>query len=261
MKARKSFGRRRISAIYSLRGKRSLFTGKSTVLSFVFALLFLCAGCSGEKKKQPPKTHPELLLSLTEDAEKNDYKNMLPKIARLQAIDPACSFIGELENTTKMNLLVKEINFLTAKGSFSEAYKKINNYEKLNGPSQASGKVKDHLSLLMRLEKTVKSLSAPRNSVQFQQNIILLDSLKKMLKFSPALRNFTEKKRSELARFKAAEFGNTCFGLWSDALSMKSGNDPAYPVLAAILESIRDDFPVMYMLNKSESTQQSSYNY
>lgn len=250
MKQAKSYLQTGISGKSSMQKKSRKTALKSTVLLCFSVLLFFCGGCSKDKKRAMPKTHPELLLELTETAKKNDYKSMLPKLARLQAIDPACAFIGELENTAKLNILVKEINILAAKGQFSQAYKKIEQYEKFNGPSPASGKVKERLGVMLQLENTLFALKNPKNSQEFHKYITNLESLKKKIRFSPALRNFNAKKRSELAKFRVNEFGRICFGLWSDALDLQEKEDPAYPVLTAILESTNSSFPGLGLLTE-----------
>ena len=222
-------------------------------LLFVFALLLLSCACSEKKKQSMPKAHPELLLEITEEAKKQNYKGMLPKVARLQALDQTCSFIAELEGVTKMNILVTEINTLAASGRFEEALKRVEHYEMINGPSPASEKVRERLSELILIEKLISSLRAPVNSVQFSRDLEKLEGMDKKIKFSGKLRNFAERKRSELARFKVAEYGRVCFGLWSDALALKGEDDPAFPVLLAILEGAKKDFPGMELLKESSS--------
>ena len=226
----------------------AVHTPLNTYPVLVLAILFLCCGCSEKKARKMPKTHPELLLEITEEAKKKNHKGMLPKIARLRAIDPTCTFIAELESVTRMNVLVEEINRLAAAGKFQEALLKVEHFERLNGPDTRSGKVKEHLSTLLLIEKQIKVLQNPRNSTQFRRDLAILDSLNKKIRFSPGLRNFAAKKRSELARFRIAEYGGICFSLWSDALDMKESEDPAFPALLAILESTRKDFPGFYLL-------------
>lgn len=216
--------------------------------AFAVAYLILCSSCSDQKTQKMPKTHPELLLEITDEAKKNNFQAMLPKIARLRAIDPTNTFTAELEDATKMNILVKKINFLAASGRFMEALKIVEQYERLNGPGPVSDKVKERLSNLVLLEKWMKELNSPRNSMEFHHALLQFESLGKKIRFSQKLRNFASKKRSELARFRVAEYGGICFGLWSDALDLKASEDPAYPVLTAILESAKSDFPGFYLL-------------
>ena len=219
----------------------------------VLALLLLFCACSEKKKQNMPKAHPELLLEITEEAKKQNYKAMLPKVTRLQALDQTCTFIAELEAVTKMNILVTEINSLAASGKFEEALKRVEHYERLNGPSPVSEKVRERLSDLILIEKLIASLRAPRNSVQFRKDLEKLDEMEKKIGFSRKLRNFSARKRSEFARFRVAEYGSVCFGLWSDALALKGEDDPAFPVLLAVLEGAKKDFPGFeLLLEKSE---------
>lgn len=227
-------------------------------LLFVLASLLLFCACSGKKKQSMPKAHPELLLEITEEAKKQNYKAMLPKVARLQAIDQTCSFISELDSVTRMNILVTEINALAASGRFEEALRRVEHYERLNGPSPSSEKVRTHLADLILIEKLISALRAPRNSVQFGKDLEKLEDLSKKIRFSPKLRNFAARKRSELARFRVAEFGSVCFGLWSDALDLKGQDDPAFPVLLAVLEGARKDFPGYDLLWKETFRQQQN---
>lgn len=236
-------------------GKKNIFvsfTGKSVILCLLLGLLSFSYGCSEKKSGKLPKTHPELLLEITEEAGKGNHKGMLPKITRLRAIDPSCAFIGELENVSKMNILVKEINFLVAQGKFYDALKRVEYYERLNGPDRTSAKVKQDISNLILLEKHIDALKNPPNSTRFARDLALLESLNKKVKFSPGIRNFVREKRSELQKFRVAEQGYVCFGLWSDALDMKKNEDPSYPVLAAILNGSRKDFPGFHILFQEE---------
>ncbi|MBO4304110.1 MAG: hypothetical protein J6A21_05950 [Lentisphaeria bacterium] len=219
------------------------------LLSVLVLLLLFCA-CSEKKKQSMPKAHPELLLEITEEAKKQNYKAMLPKVTRLQALDQTCAFIAELEAATKMNILVTEINTLAATGKFEEALKRVERYERLNGPSPASEKVRERLSDLVLIEKLISSLRAPRNSIQFRKDLEKLEGMDKKIEFSGKLRNFAERKRSELARFRVAEYGGVCFGLWSDALALKGEDDPAFPVLLAVLEGAKKDFPGIELLQE-----------
>ena len=226
--------------------------GKKVLLFFFGFLLSFCYGCSEKKSGQLPKTHPELLLEITAEAKKGNHKGMLPKLMRLRAIDPSCAFIGELENASRLNILTEEINLLVTAGQFQNALKRVEYYERLNGPDTVSGKVKEDISSLILLEKRINNLKTPVNSTQFARELALMDSMNKKIKFSQKIRNFLRAKRSELARFKVAEQGYVCFGLWSDALDMKESDDPASPVLAAILGSSRKDFPGFHILFQDE---------
>ena len=207
------------------------------------AVFMLLCGCSDEKAAPLPKTHPELVIEISANGKNNDYVNMLPKIQRLRAIDRTSVFLAELENTARVNILVDEVNRLAASGKFREALRVVNDYERKNGMSTESDKVREYLSSLIQLDETLSALQNPKNSAEFKKSLLQLANLEKKVEFSGKIRNFASAKQSEYEKFRLFEYGSVCFNLWSDAMAFRKDKPEESAAFAAILGVMKSDFP------------------
>ena len=221
--------------------RQSLKTGKSRwkkVLSMGLLLMLslLFAGCSERKTPPPPKHHPELLLEVLEKGAKKDYVQMLPRVKKLRAVDSSSVFLPELESAVSLNILVNEINRRTADGDFVQALALVERYERFHGPGKETAAVKLQLQNLVALDSCLKALSGShRSSTALSRDIYKLAQLGKKMRFSPKIRNFMDKKRSQLAWMKKTEYRNMLFGLWSDMdFLTKTGVQDGAQALAAV---------------------------
>lgn len=216
-------------------------------LCFSLSIVLFPVSCSDRKVPPPPRHHPELLLEVLEKGAKKDYVQLLPRVKKLRALEPASVFLPQLESAVSLNILVNEINSCTLRADFARALALVERYERIHGPGKQTDTVKAKLQQLVALDSALAVLlPPPRSAAKLARELNDLENLGKKMDFSPKIRNFMEKKRSELAWLKKAEYRRTLFGLWSDTdFLTKTGGQDGAQALAAVFaaEAQRGDDP------------------
>jgi len=178
---------------------------------FRLGLIVLCAltaataGCSRQKAPPPPKTQPELLLGIYDDARRQQYEATLLKIQKMRALNPSSIFLAELENAIRFNRLTAVVNTYLRMGNFESALNALQNYEKQHGYSEITTRTKERLFFMARLDRGIGKLKRARRSEELESEIEDLKNLTKNVELTPKIVNFIKNRESMIPELRKLE--------------------------------------------------------
>ncbi len=198
--------------------------GGRRTAAVLFLLVFLVS-CSDRKVPPPPRAQPELLLEIYDLSRKREYNSALAKVQKMRVLEPTNTFLADLENTIRFNIMTAEVNKRLQNGDFDSALNSIQRYETLFGASAFTTEAKNRLFVFAEVNSLIGRARTTVKPEELEKILVRLNALSKEIQFSGKVTNFLQDQVSMLNSLRNLERDRMLFGVREDAIALFKAGD------------------------------------